>query len=193
LKPLFFSLVIGIATVAQAREPAQMPVLEATAPEAEAAALSAQFLERYAYRPVPLDDALSVKVMNKYIKSLDPDRMLFTQSDIDGFAKDSKKIDDAIQNKNLDIPFSMFKIYNQRVVERMTYARSLLKNGFDFTVQEDYPLLREDAPWAKTEEQANELWRKRVKSDWLRLKLADQDEAKIRDTLQEHSGPCRNL
>lgn len=185
LKPLFFSLVIGIATVAQAREPAQMPALEATAPEAEAAALSAQFLERYAYRPVPLDDALSVKVMNKYIKSLDPDRMLFTQSDIDGFAKDSKKIDDAIQNKNLDIPFSMFKIYNQRVVERMTYARSLLKNGFDFTVQEDYPLSREDAPWAKTEEQANELWRKRVKSDWLRLKLADQDEAKIRDTLDK--------
>ncbi|WP_427928279.1 carboxy terminal-processing peptidase [Agrobacterium cavarae] len=185
LKPLFFSLVIGIATVAQAREPAQMPVLEATAPEAEAAALSAQFLERYAYRPVPLDDALSVKVMKKYIKSLDPDRMLFTQSDIDGFAKDSKKIDDAIQNKNLDIPFSMFKIYNQRVVERMTYARSLLKNGFDFTVQEDYPLSREDAPWAKTEEQANELWRKRVKSDWLRLKLADQDEAKIRDTLDK--------
>lgn len=185
LKPLFFSLVIGFATVAQAREPAQMPVLEATAPEAEAAALSAQFLERYAYRPVPLDDALSVKVMNKYIKSLDPDRMLFTQSDIDAFAKDSKKIDDAIQNKNLDIPFSMFKIYNQRVVERMTYARSLLKNGFDFTVQEDYPLSREDAPWAKTEEQANELWRKRVKSDWLRLKLADQDEAKIRDTLDK--------
>ncbi len=79
----------------------------------------------------------------------------------------------------------MFKIYNQRVVERMTYARSLLKNGFDFTVQEDYPLSREDAPWAKTEEQANELWRKRVKSDWLRLKLADQDEAKIRDTLDK--------
>lgn len=185
LKPLFVGLLIGVASVAQAREPSRLPVLEPTAPQAEAALLSAQFLERYAYRPVPLDDALSIKIMNKYIKSLDPDRMLFTQADIESFAKQSKKLDDAIVDKNLKIPFSMFDIYNQRVTERMTYARGLLKDGFDFTVQEDYPLSREDAPWAKTEEQANELWRKRVKSDWLRLKLADQDDAKIRDTLDK--------
>ncbi|WP_288430791.1 carboxy terminal-processing peptidase [uncultured Agrobacterium sp.] len=185
LKHLFFGLVLISAASAQAQEPTPPPVLAPSASQEQAANLSAQFLERYAYKPIPLDDALSVKIMNKFIKSMDPDRMLFMQSDIDGFAIDSKKIDNQILDKDIEIPFSMFNTYTRRVVERMTYARALLKNGFDFTAKEDYPISREDAPWAQTEEQANELWRKRVKSDWLRLKLADQDDAKIRDTLDK--------
>lgn len=185
LKHLFFGLVVLTATTAGAQEPAPAPVLAPSESQAEAANLSAQFLERYAYKPIPLDDTLSVKIMNKLIKSLDPDRMLFMQSDIDSFATDSKNIDNQILDKNVEIPFSLFNAYTRRVVERMTYARGLLKNGFDFTAKEEYPIDREDAAWAQSEEQSNELWRKRVKSDWLRLKLADQDDAKIRDTLDK--------
>ncbi|MGO8126602.1 hypothetical protein ACC728_37300, partial [Rhizobium ruizarguesonis] len=32
-------------------------------------------------------------------------------------------------------------------------------------------MLRDKAPWPQSKAERNELWRKRVKSEWLRLKL----------------------
>ncbi len=61
----------------------------------------------------------------------------------------------------------------------------MLKQNFDFSVQEDYPLVRDKEPWPQSEAESNDLWRKRVKSDWLRLKLAGKDDAGIRDTLDK--------
>lgn len=114
--------------------------------QAEAAQLSAQFLSRYSYKPVPLDDTLSARVMDGFIKSLDPDRMLFLQADIDKFMAERSEIDDAIERKDLKIPFAIFNAYEQRVVDRMTYARSLLKQDFDFSGQDNYSVPREKAP-----------------------------------------------
>jgi carboxyl-terminal processing protease len=161
------------------------PVLEPLQRQEQAANVSAQFLSRYAYRPVPLDDDLSAKIMNHFITSLDADRMLFMQADIDNFTAESTKVDDAILGEDLRIPFSIFNVYSERLVDRMTYARSLLKQSFDFTVQEDYAVLRDEAPWAQSTAESNELWRKRVKNDWLRLKLAGKNDATIRDTLDK--------
>jgi carboxyl-terminal processing protease len=176
---------LAIAPFAYAQEVGSPPVLEPLRAQAQAARLSAQFLTRFAYKPVPLDDALSAKIMTRFIKSLDPDRMLFLQADIDTFTADSTKIDDAINREDLQIPFSIFNVYEQRVVDRMRYARNLLKQNFDFSVQENYSLLRDEAPWPQSEAESDDLWRKRVKHDWLRLKLTGKADAVIRDTLDK--------
>ncbi|MGO4438809.1 carboxy terminal-processing peptidase [Rhizobium sp. RAF56] len=175
-------LAIASPAYAQLESP---PVLAPLQQQAQAARLSAQFLTRFGYRSVPLDDALSAKVMNRFIKSLDPDRMLFLQADIDKFMADSAKIDDAINREDLQIPFSIFNVYEQRVVDRMNYARNLLKQDLDFSVQESYSPLREKDPWPQSVAERDELWRKRVKADWLRLKLAHKTDAAIRDTLDK--------
>ncbi|KQY10453.1 peptidase S41 [Rhizobium sp. Root73] len=176
-------LFLAIAPSAYALEAGSPPVLAPLQQQAQAARFSAQFLTRFGYRPVPLDDALSVKIMTRFIKSLDPDRMLFLQADIDTFTADSTKIDDAIKREDLRIPFSIFNVYEQRVAGRMEYARSLLTQNFDFGVKESYSLVRDEAPWPRSQAESDDLWRKRVKGDWLRLKLAGKTDAVIRDTL----------
>ncbi|MBX5169802.1 carboxy terminal-processing peptidase [Rhizobium sp. NZLR1b] len=181
---VFLGAFLAIVQSASA-EVASPPVLAPLERQAQAAQLSAQFLSRYSYKPVPLDDALSARVMDQFIKSLDPDRMLFQQADIDKFMADRSEIDDAIERKDLKIPFAIFNAYEQRVVDRMTYARGLLKQGFDFSTKEDYSVLREKAPWPQSQAESDELWRKRVKSDWLRLKLGGKTDAAIRDTLDK--------
>jgi carboxyl-terminal processing protease len=180
----FLGLLLVIASPAYSRD-AELPVLSPIQSQGQAANLSAQFLSRYAYKPIPLDDALSAKIMDRYIKSLDPDRSFFVQADIDKFMADRTKIDDAIKGEDLTIPFSIFNVYAQRVVDRMTYARAELKQSFDFSAKEGYSLSREDAPWPQSEQEVDEVWRKRVKGDWLRLKLAGQKDATIRDTLDK--------
>ncbi len=176
---------LAIAPPAFALDAGAPPVLAPLQQQGQAANLSAQFLGRYAYKPVPLDDALSAQIMTRFIKALDPDRMLFLQSDIDTFEASKTKLDDAIKQEDLSIPFSIFNIYEQRMADRMTYARSLLKKGFDFTAQESFPLDREKSPWLKSMADSDDLWSKRVKSDWLRLKLAGKTDAEIRDTLDK--------
>lgn len=182
LKHVLLGLFLATATPALSLD-AELPLLSPQQQQQEAAHISAQFLSRYAYKPVALDDALSEKILDRYLQSLDPDRSFFLQSDIDRFLADKSRIDDAILSEDLKIPFAIFGVYSQRAVERLTYARGLLKDGFDFRVREEYSPVREKEPWLKSDEEVNDLWRKRVKNDWLRLKLAGQKDAAIRETL----------
>ncbi|MBB3593360.1 carboxyl-terminal processing protease [Rhizobium sp. BK529] len=181
---VFLGAFLAIAQCAYA-EVASPPALAPLKRQAQAAELSAQFLTRYSYKSIPLDDAMSAKIMDRFIKSLDPDRMLFLQADIDRFMSDRNEIDDAIERQDLKIPFAIFNVYEQRVIDRMTYARDLLKQGFDFSTQETYSVLRDKEPWPKSEAESDELWRKRVKNDWLRLKLGGRTDADIRQTLDK--------
>jgi carboxyl-terminal processing protease len=184
LRNWLLGFLLAVASPALALD-AALPNLVPQQSQGQAANLSAQFLSRYAYKPVPLDDALSEKILDRYIKSLDPDRSFFLQADIDSFQTEGTAIDDAIKAEDLQVPFSIFDVYLQRVVERVTYARALLGKGFDFSVKENLDLSRDDKPWPKTDAQADDLWRKRVKNDWLRLKLAGQKDAAIRETLDK--------
>ena len=150
-----------------------------------AAHLAAAFLGHNHYRPVALDDELSAKIFDQYLKVLDPDKAFFTQADLDQWRDARTQLDDAILDENLSVPFAIFNRYTQRLAERYTYARSLLKQGFDLTQKESFDYLREQAPWPANEGEAKEFWRKRVKNDWLQLKLTSKDDAAIASTLDK--------
>jgi carboxyl-terminal processing protease len=158
-------------------------LLEPQQQQAQAAHLSAEVLARYHYKHILLDDKLSSKIFDNYLKALDGEKIFFFQSDIDLLANSRTHFDDVILNGELNIPFAIFNLYQQRITERITYARSLLKNGFDFASKESYQYNRKNAAWPKSDGEMNNLWRKRVKNDWLRLKLAGKDDKSIVDTL----------
>ncbi|RYE68842.1 MAG: tail-specific protease [Oxalobacteraceae bacterium] len=159
--------------------------IKPSAAQTQAALWASRVLARYHYKATPLDDAMSAKIFDAYFKSLDSEKLYFTQADIDQFAPYRLKIDDAINNEDLTLPFQIYNVYQQRFSERMTYARDLLKGKFDFGTDETLQIDREKAPWAKSEDEARDLWRKRVKNDWLRLKLAGKDDKSIRETLDK--------
>jgi carboxyl-terminal processing protease len=166
------------------RKAASWP-LTSTTSEAQAAQLSARFLTRFHYDAQPLDDAMSARIFKAYFKLLDSEKVFFTQSDMAKFAPLKTQLDDAIWNQDLSAPFSVFNLYVQRAVERMTYARGLLKQGFDFSVDENYTFDRDHADWPKDQAELDKLWRQRTKNDWLRLKLAGKNDDDIRKTLDK--------
>jgi carboxyl-terminal processing protease len=153
--------------------------------EAQAAHLAAELLGRYHYKKLPLDDALSEKIFDQYLKALDPEKLLFLQADIDQLSGERTRLDDAILKEDLGVPYAIFNLYQRRGLERFAYARTLLKKGFDFQQNESYQYAREKETWLKTEAEVREQWRKRVKNDWLRLKLAGKDDQSIADVLDK--------
>ena len=159
--------------------------LEPMPQQSQAARLAAEVLTRYHYKALPLDDAMSEKIFDKYLKALDPEKMFFVQADIDQLSINRKVLDDAVLTENLSVPFSIYNRYSERAVERFAFARSLLKGKFDFDQDEAFQLTRRNAAWPKSELEVQDLWRKRVKNDWLRIKLAGKDDKSIVATLDK--------
>ncbi len=159
------------------------PLLMPQPQQAQAANLSSEVLARYHYKHVKLDDTVSMRIFDHYLKAMDGEKVFFMQADIDQFSNARTRLDDAIRNEDLSIPYAMFNLYQQRVGERFAYTRSLLLKGFDFTDKESYQYTRKNAPWSQSADELDDLWRKRVKNDWLRLKLAGKDDKSISEIL----------
>lgn len=161
------------------------PALRPMQQQAQAAHMAAELLARYHYKAVPLNDELSGKIFDQYLKVLDLEKLFFVQTDIDQMASLRTKLDDAILKEELAGPFAIFNLYARRSTERFAYARTLLRQGFDFEQNENYQYERTKEAWPKSETEIRDLWRKRVKNDWLRLKLAGKDDKSIVETLDK--------
>ena len=192
MKQKLLWLVFALATAAQGASlgagTPYPPELTPIRQEAQAAHVAAEVLGRFHYRKVAIDDALSERVFDQYLKSLDSEKVFFLQSDIDRLSADRTNLDDAIIKEDLTIPFAIFNLRERRVAERFAYARTLLKKGFDFRESDSYQSVRDKEPWPKTEAEMRELWRKRVKSDWLRLRLAGKDDRSVIEILDKRYG-----
>jgi carboxyl-terminal processing protease len=188
MKKSLFWILLALSAVAQAATPSA-PVacpapIKPVVQEAKAAHLAAELLQRYHYKQTPLDDALSSQIFDQYLLALDPEKLYFLQSDIDRLGVERTRLDDAILSEDLHAPFDIFNFYECRAAAQLIYARSLLQQGFDFQTDETLQIERKNQPWPATEAQLQDVWRKRVKNDWLRLKLAgetDQSIARVLD------------
>ena len=135
-----------------------------------------------------LDDDLSSRIFDTYIEDLDPGRSYFLQGDIDAFEQYRYKMDDALKLGNLSPAFDIFNRYHKRVITRFEKVLAMLDEGvekFDFTKPEDLLVDRKNTPWAKTETQLDNLWRKQVKDAVLNLKLTDKEPEKIQSLLHK--------
>ena len=144
-----------------------------------------ELLKRHHYNKPPLDDARSQKIYAGYLKMLDPARSYFTASDIAEFDRWRNQFDDLLKSGDLEPGFTIYKRQLVRAQERLNYAVKLLQNidQFDFSVDETLLVDREKANWAKDTAELDDLWRKRVKDEVLRLKLTGKDNKAIQELL----------
>ena len=185
LLPLTLAIAAASTPAPAAKAPAS--AMAPTQAQAEATTLVYGLLSdsRYAYRPMPLNDQLSADIFRRYIEALDNDKLFFVKADMDRFAPYRSTLDDAIKTQKLAPAYDIFKTYTKRVDERSAFARSLLAKPFDFSAKESWAYDREKANWAPDQAALNEIWRKYVKNDVLRLKLAGRSQEEIRKTLDK--------
>jgi carboxyl-terminal processing protease len=147
--------------------------------------IATRFLTNYHYKRTRLDDELSSQIFDHYLELLDPNRIYFLASDVEMFERYRTGMDDALRHSDLMSAYEIFNVYVDRVRQRVEYARNRVAQPFDFTIDEYYQYDREGEPWSRDMAELDELWRKRVKNDYLRLKLTDKEEDAIVETLTE--------
>jgi len=165
-------------------ELAQSPAPASVAKQSRMTKLINYLIDKSHYRAPPLDDHFSEKVLDRYLRQLDPAKHFFLQSDIDQFETIRFQFDNFIKSGNLEPAFAIFSVYRTRVDQRVQYALQRVEKPFDFNLDEDYLLDREEAEWAKSPGELDNLWRQRIKNDILIQKLSHRAPAEISDSLK---------
>ena len=136
-----------------------------------------QYMPRMHYSKMPLSDDLSEKWFDDYLKALDANKYFFTQKDIDGFSQYRDKLDNMIVEGDVTFAYLVFNKFLARVDERVSWAMKRLDHPFDYTKDETILFDRKDEPWAKSEDEIKELWRKRIKNSLLLYTMMDESLA----------------
>ncbi len=136
-------------------------------------------LEKGHINPKNIDDDFSKNVYEDYINDLDPLKRYFLKKDIKEFEKYKLQIDDQIKEK--DIAF--FQLTYDRLLKRMQETQSIYKKildtPFDYTQNETINVDYESQPYAKSEKERVEKWRKQLKFSTLsRYNSRLEDEAR---------------
>jgi len=145
----------------------------------------ANLLTQYHYNHPALDDSASSELLEAYVQTLDYNRLYFLAADIKAFEKYRLVLDDSLNKGNVGPAFVIFNLFKQRAQARYAYMSKLLEKEFDFAVNESYQPNRENLAWASRSEELDDLWRKRLKSEALDLKLAGKNWPDIAATLNK--------
>ncbi len=129
-----------------------------------------------------IDDALSEKLMKRYIEVWDPQKLYFLKADIDEFAVDRTALDENSEGR-CPVRREGLRTVQMRMNDRAEKIGAVIDAEHDFTVEEDMVKDPDDVAWAETEEELNERWRKRIKFDLLMLKMEKTDLAEARKRL----------
>ena len=132
------------------------------------------------YRPQMINDDFSEEVFNAYFEKLDPDKRYFLQTDYDAFKKDIHNLDDYFNNQDLRFFHATVDTLYKRVEDAKAYSSEILKEPFDFSLNEELLLGEDVIEYAKDESEAKDLWRKYLKySTLLELTRLQEDSSKM--------------
>ncbi|MGD0745118.1 MAG: carboxy terminal-processing peptidase, partial [Verrucomicrobiota bacterium] len=138
---------------------------------------TARLLEEYHYSQRPLDTEISGKFFDGYLEALDPRRENFLQSDLAEFAHYRTNLDTLTlgrhETADLTPAFAIYQRFVERFVQHAAYVDELLQQDkFKFNTDEHILLDRSHAPYPKDLDEARQLWRQRLRFEYLQEKLS---------------------
>ena len=144
----------------------------------------ATMMTRYHVLQQPMDDDISQRAWTNLVTFYDYDHSVFLKSDLEKLAEHEKTIDNEIKGGDISFGFDIYRLYCERLRERIDFATNLLATTeFDFTSNETYRIRRKDAEWPASTEEANDHWRRRLKNEVLAqllIKELDAEDAAAR-------------
>ena len=115
---------------------------------------------------------LSTRWARQYMRSLDPHRMHFLDSDAVEFAKSSGRLLPDAGKGDVSFAMQVAKRFKSRLEANSTLINRLLSVTPDFSLDESMPL--EYATYASTQAACDERWRRRIKYEFLLEKSITQ-------------------
>lgn len=192
------SLFVAFASIAAALGQDEIPTKNPPLPLISAAdGTTAQLVTklitaRHILHPA-IDDALSERLVKRFIQSWDSEKRYFLKPDILEFETQKTALDDQLHAGNPEFANSVFQRFHQRAAERFSQVDSWIDADHDFTADESLNLDPKEIDWATTVAELDERWRKHVKYELLLLKLKGYDIEEARLRLRRQYGRAHAL
>ncbi|UOD29062.1 PDZ domain-containing protein [Massilia violaceinigra] len=181
-----FGAVLLIGTVAGSAVASDVaPLSPPTASQQEASLLITQITERYRYKPEGQASGIGARPFERFVKVLDPDRLIFTRAALAAMAAERAELDKPGDGKQLATAHAVFATYLARSAMLYAHAQDLLLRDMNFAGHERFQRARSNAAWEPDDNALRDLWRRRVMDDILKLRLAGSSQAHIVTTLRQ--------
>jgi len=144
------------------------------------------YLNKYHYSGKNLDDELSSKIFDRYLKDLDYNKLIFLEQDIKDFEKYRYLLDDYIKSGNIFPAVSIYSDMHKRSLDRTVYYLNSIessKSDIDLTQNEFIETDPDKRNRAESLTELKNFWRKRLKNEYLNLSLAEKTDKEIKDVL----------
>jgi carboxyl-terminal processing protease len=152
-----------------------------------------RMLEQYHYLHLPFDADLSSKALDLYLNTYDPQHIHFLQEDLDEFERYRKHLGELTMQKQDTLPaYVIFNRYIERLEQKTDFARELLRTeNFEFNGNERISLNRKTTPFPKDLAAAQQLWRERVRFDYLEERLNRESPAALAALMASRHTPMQ--
>ncbi|MFA5902839.1 MAG: carboxy terminal-processing peptidase [Desulfobacula sp.] len=147
-----------------------------------------QSLEKNHYSEKTLDKGMSLTILNRYIKQLDPMKQLFILSDINQFNQYQLRFDNELKKGKMDLAFEIFNLYMARSKEKLEYMSALIETwekNLDLNQDDSIVINEELIQWMPDKPSLYRLWKNDLKNHIISLILDNQDRSSIADTLKK--------
>lgn len=178
-----------VATTASAQ-------LQPTDSQRQAAMEVAESMRYSHYADIELDDEWSRQAFERLLDILDGQRAYLLQDDVERFRDLETRMDDAILEGELAKVFDLYSLHHERAESRLEWLLAKLDQGIDYDFDTDarLDLERDDAPWAQTQAELDELWNKRLMNAALTQEISGQDAEQVETNLrQRYEGQLSRL
>ncbi len=158
-----------------------------------------RLLESEHYSPKVIDDKFSKEVFDAYLKTLDPEKNILLQTDIDSLKVFATSIDDEIHGAAIQFEPAANAIYERRAKEIKAIFESIIDKPFDFTTDDSLMVDTDKMSYASNEAERVKRWNQAIKYKVLdryvsliedREKHAKAkaiaDTSKIKDTVKDN-------
>ncbi len=158
-----------------------------------------RLLESEHYSPKVIDDKFSKEVFDAYLKTLDPEKNILLQTDIDSLKVFATTIDDEIHGATIQFEPAANSMYERRAIEVKKIFESIIQNPFDFTADDSLKMDFDNMGYPKNEAERIQRWNLSIKYKVLdrfvtliedRTKHAAAkaiaDTSKIKDTVKDN-------
>ena len=181
IRPIFRSTILAFALCLSAFAAGDRNYTTTPVMSNEARAL-VQMLDLYHYNKDALNQADYTQLISEFMADLDPPHLFFTAQDEQALRQQygPRVMTDLAYLGNIDAAFAIFNLYEQRVQSRTAWLLNELGKDFDFSTKDSFTPDRSKSPWPINADEADALWRKRLKYELLSHLLDGKtiDEAK---------------
>lgn len=139
-----------------------------------------QSLQYNHYKPTKIDDALSERIYDIYMKRIDNGKRFFLQKDVEQFRENRQKLDDYALNKDFSFFDQLHAVRDKRIEEVKGMYTEILAQPFDFTKEEILETDDDKLGFAKDKKELYQRWHKMLKYRVLldlQVKLKRQEKA----------------